>query len=264
MGLRFEDLMVRFMFISNPFTLLSEFLPPLVMQVYVVLMIFAVVIGTAFDLYHKQSAEFFALRRRQSNAAAQRRLGAGEIASLAIRTVGTEIATSGEFCKWQRRVSHLLMSYGFVIYLITTILMVFVYPTAAHTPIILTVLWNMGALMVLIGGCWFFFFLRVNVAFEGHSPFHLMRADLFIGSLLASVAFGLLWHFVQTLHYGATATLVLFSLYILFTTLLFVSVPWSKFAHMFYKPMAAFQKRIEEANGSSDLPRPAGNSNIGR
>ncbi len=252
------------MFISNPFALLTEFLPPLVMQVYVVLMIFAVAIGTLFDLHHKRSAEFFALRRKKSQAAATRRLGAGEIVSLAIRTVGTEVATSGEFCKWERRVSHLLMSYGFVIYLITTIVMVFVYPTAAHTPIIVTALWNMGALMVLIGGSWFFFFLRVNVAYEGHSPFHLMRADLFVGTLLASAAFGLIWHFAQTVHGGAAATLVPFGLYIFFTTLLFVSVPWSKFAHMFYKPMAAFQKRVEEANGSSDLPRPADSSNIRR
>ncbi|HYP66740.1 MAG TPA: adenylyl-sulfate reductase [Thiobacillaceae bacterium] len=252
------------MFTSNPFTLLTEYLPPFVMQAYVVLMIFAVGIGTAFDLYHKRSAEYFALRRSKSKAAAQRRLGAGEIASLAIRTVGTEIASSGEFCKWKRRLSHLLMSYGFVIYLIATVVMVFVYATAAHTPIILTALWNIGALMVLIGGCWFFFILKVNVAHEGHSPFYLMHADLFIGSLLASVASGLLWHFVQTMHGGATATLVLFALYILFTTLLFVSVPWSKFAHMFYKPMAAFQKRLEEAMGASDLPRPAAGSNIRR
>jgi len=39
---------------------------------------------------------------------------------------------------------------------------------------------------------------------------------------------------------------------------LFGSVPWSKFSHMFYKPAAAFQKRIEEANGSrANLPPPA-------
>jgi hypothetical protein len=55
---------------------------------------------------------------------------------------------------------------------------------------------------------------------------------------------------------------VFFALYLFFTTLLFVSVPWSKFAHMFYKPAAAFQKRVEEAAGSSDLPAPAGTSNI--
>ena len=74
------------MFSSNPFALLTEFLSPGVMQVYVVLMILAVAFGTVLDLYHKRSAKFFALRRKQSNVAAQRRLGAGEIASLAMRT----------------------------------------------------------------------------------------------------------------------------------------------------------------------------------
>jgi hypothetical protein len=245
------------MFNTNPFTLLTEFLPPIVMQVYVILMVLAVAIGTYFDLYHKKSAKFFALRRKKATSAAQRQLAAGEIASLAIKTVGIEVASSGEFCKWNRRVSHLLMSYGFVFYVITTAVMVFAYPTAGHTPIVVTALWDIGAVMVLAGGAWFFFFLRVDVAFEGHSPFRLVRADLFIGTLLVSVAFGLIWHFAQAIHSGAAVTLVLFAVYIVFTTLLFATVPWSKFAHMFYKPMAAFQKRIEAANGSSDLPRPA-------
>jgi hypothetical protein len=252
------------MFNSNPFTLLAEFLPPLAMQVYVLLMGFAVIAGTLSDLRHKGSAEYFALRRQKSKAAALRPLGAGEMAVLAIRTLGSEVATSGEFSKWPRRISHLLMSYGFVIYLVTTILMVFVYPSAAPTPTVVTSLWNIGALMVLVGGGWFFFVLRVDVAHERHSPFDLVRADLFIGSLLASVATALIWHLVQTTYGGAVATMVSFGIYIFFTTLLFASVRWSKFAHMFYKPMAAFQKRVEAANGSSDLPRPADGSNIVR
>jgi hypothetical protein len=152
--------------------------------------------------------------------------------------------------------------YGFVIYLVTTVLMLFVYPRAARTPTPVTALWNIGALMVLAGGLWFFFALKVNVAYEKQSPFRLIRADLFVGSLLASVAFGLLWHLVQTAHKVGAASLFLLACYILFTTLLFVSVPWSKFAHMFYKPVAAFQKRREEASGASDLPAPAKTSNI--
>lgn len=56
----------------------------------------------------------------------------------------------------------------------------------------------------------------------------------------------------------------MFSVYIFCTTILFAGVPWSKFAHMFYKPAAAFQKRVEAANGSSDLPRPAEVNNIVR
>src|SRR3974377_2318009 len=97
------------MFFSNPFTLLSEFVLPGVIQVYVLLMIIAVALGTLFDLYHKRSAEFFALRRQKAKAAAKRQLAAWEVAFLATRTIGKEVVISGEFCKWQRQVSHLLI-----------------------------------------------------------------------------------------------------------------------------------------------------------
>jgi hypothetical protein len=51
---------------------------------------------------------------------------------------------------------------------------------------------------------------------------------------------------------------VLLALYLLATTVLFGSIPWSKFSHIFFKPAAAFQKRVEQANGSrSNLPAPA-------
>jgi hypothetical protein len=248
------------MFTGNPFTDLTVFLSPHVMQVYIVLMIFAVAIGTLFDMLHKSSARFFAQQWEKSKAAATRRLSGADTASLAARTLLKEVATSGEFHNPKRRISHLLMFYGFLTYLITTIVMVFGYPTPdTPTPMVLPVLWNIGALMVLVGGSWFFFFLRVNVAHEGHSPFRLMRADLFIVSLLASVTFALVWEIVQATG-GLTATKIVFGLYIFFTTLLFGSVPWSKFAHMFYKPAAAFQRRVEEANGSTDLPTPAARS----
>jgi hypothetical protein len=185
-------------------------------------------------------------------------------ALLAARTLMKEVATSGEFRNPKRRISHLLMFYGFLTYLITTIVMIFGYPTpATPTPAILPVLWNIGAVMILIGGYWFFFVIRVDVAKEGRSPFRLVRADLFVVSLLASVTFALLWEIVQMAG-NLTATKIVFGLYILFTTVLFFSVPWSKFAHMFYKPAAAFQKRAEEANGSSNLPRPADVNNIVR
>ena len=47
-------------------------------------------------------------------------------------------------------------------------------------------------------------------------------------------------------------------MYLLATTLLFGSIPWSKFSHMFFKPAAALQKRVENANESrSNLPAPA-------
>ena len=248
---------------NNPFAAVTDFLSPLAMQIYIVLMVLAVVIGTLFDVYHKGSAKFFARRQEKSRAAAQKQLSGTETFSLAVETIA-EAAVSGEFCKWPRRISHLLMMYGFFLYVITTVVMVFAYPGAARIPAILPALWTIGALMILVGGSWFFFFIRVNVAYDGDSPFHLGRADLFVGSLLASVTFALAWDYVQTTHASPTAMWILFGLFIFFTTLLFVGVPWSKFAHMFFKPAVAFQRRVEEANGSSDLPRPSAENYIVR
>jgi len=243
------------MFTDNPFLAAAAFLPPRFLQVYVILMVLAVVAGTLFDLYHKRSAQFFTQQRAQSSAAATRRLSGADVASIAARTFAHDVATFGEFCNPSRRLSHVLMFYGFVLYLVTTVVMVFGYPADPHTPAVLSVLWNIGALMVLIGGYWFFFFLRVNVVHDGQPPWRLVRADLFIVALLASVSFALLFEWVAMAG-NPMATRVFFGAYLFFTTLLFVSVPWSKFAHMFYKPVVAIQRRVEEADGSSDLPTP--------
>lgn len=251
------------MFTNNPFAALTDVLPAFVMQSYIVLMTLAVIAGTLFDVYHKGSAKFFAQRREKSRAAAQRRLSGGETISIAVGVIA-EAAVSGEFSKWPRRLSHLLMMYGFFTYLITTVVMVFCYPAGTPTPPLLPSLWTLGCLMVLAGGLWFFFFLRVNVAYDGASPFHLGRADLFIGSVLVSTAFGLAWHYMQATLGDAISTRIVFAIYIFFTTLLFVSVPWSKFAHMFFKPAVRFQRRIEEADGSSDLPSPSSENFIVR
>ena len=110
--------------------------------------------------------------------------------------------------------------------------------------------------MVCAGGYWFWFFIRVDVAAEGNSPFRIVRADLFILSLLASCTLGLLWAWLQTA--GSGWSMIFLGLYLIATTVLFGSVLWSKFSHMFFKPAAAFQKRVAEANGTrSNLPRPA-------
>jgi hypothetical protein len=145
--------------------------------------------------------------------------------------------------------------YGFVIYVVTTAIMVFAYPTpATPTPAALATLWYIGALMVCLGGYWFWFFIRVDVAAEGQSPLRFMRADIFIVTLVLSATFGLIWAWLQTAGSTTWATVFL-ALYLLTTIVLFGSVPWSKFSHMFFKPAAAFEKRMSMANGSAmNLP----------
>jgi hypothetical protein len=243
-------------FTTNPFAELSASIPPAVMQGYVVLMIVLVAAGTLFDIVHKGSAKYFFDSWRRTKGKAQQ-LGAGELAAIAVQTAVADVLASGEFCNARRRVAHLLTMYGFVIYVITTAVMVFAYPTpATPTPAILLQLWWLGGLMVLLGGYWFWFFIRVDVVAEGNSPFRVVRADLFILSLLASVTLGLIWAFLQAR--GSGAATVFFALHIIATTVLFGSVPWSKFAHMFFKPAAAFEKRVSYANGTrANLPAPA-------
>jgi hypothetical protein len=239
------------MFSSNPFAALSASLSPAAMQAYVLAMIFLVVAGTLFDIWHKGSARYFFENFRKSKTRASRQVCGGELVSIAVQTAVVDVMTSGEFCNMRRRIAHLLTMYGFVLYAVTTVLMVFCYPTSATaTPAIVPQLWWLGGLMVCLGGYWFWFFIRVDVAAEGNSPFRLMKADLFILSLLASVTLGLIWAWMQAS--GAAGSLVLFSLYILATTVLFGGVPWSKFAHMFFKPAAAFDKRVAKANGTAE------------
>ncbi len=239
------------MFTSNPFAALSASIPPTVMQIYVLAMIFLVAAGTLFDIVHKGSARYFFQNLRKSNAKAKKQVGGGELVSIAVQTAVVDVLASGEFCNMRRRIAHLLTMYGFLLYVGTTVLMVFCYPTAAMaTPAIVPQLWWLGGLMICVGGYWFWFFIRVDVAAEGNSPFRVMRADLFVLSLLASVTLGLVWAWMQAK--GMAGSTVLFGLYIIATTVLFGSVAWSKFAHMFFKPAAAFEKRISKANGTAE------------
>ncbi|MDE2117373.1 MAG: adenylyl-sulfate reductase, partial [Betaproteobacteria bacterium] len=85
------------MFTTNPFTPLTLFTSPVVLQVYVVLMALAVAIGTLFDLVHRKKVNFFLQERKRRKAAAKRQLGAADMAAIATRTLVIDIATFGEF-----------------------------------------------------------------------------------------------------------------------------------------------------------------------
>jgi len=84
-----------------------------------------------------------------------------------------------------------------------------------------------------------------------------VRADLFVVALVLSTTLALLWAFVQAVGPAGFAAMLL-ALYLIATTVLFGSIPWSKFSHMFFKPAAALEKRVSEANGTrSNLPAAA-------
>ena len=245
------------MFVSNPFAELSAIVSPSVMQTFVWLMIMFVVGGTIFDVIHKGSAKYFFANWGKAQDKGSRRVGSGEITGMAVQTMASEVLTSSEFCNPHRRIAHLLGMYGFIAYVISTAVMVFKYPVAVDgTPGIWPFLWTLGCLAICVGGYWFWFFIRADVKAEGQSPFRLVRADLFILSLLASATFGILWQITQA--NGSAGAMLFLVLYLISTLVLFAGVPWSKFSHMFFKPAAALQKRVAVANGQLDnLPAPA-------
>jgi hypothetical protein len=235
------------MFTSNHFAALTEVISPDMMQGYIVVMVLLVMGGTILDMMHKKSAKYFFENAKKAQKNAKRSVGGGEKAVIAASVLVNEVLTSGEFSNPRRRMSHLLTMYGFILFAATTAIMIFGYTAPGSvTPTILPQLWHIGALMLAVGGYWFWFFIRVDVSAEGLPCFRIERADLFILSLLATATFALVWSFTG----GGLG--IPFGLFILSSTVLFGGVYWSKFAHMFFKPAAAHQKKITVADGSRE------------
>ncbi len=237
------------MITTNPFSELSASISPMTMQIYIILMLVAVVGGTILDTVHKKSAKYFFENAKKAEKNATRTVSGGQKIGLMISTLLSEIMTSSEFQNVKRRISHLFLMYGFILFMVSTIVQIFLFPTVAAAGI-WPILWHLGAVMVMVGGYWFWFSIRVDVNSEGKSLFPLSKADIFIVSLLLTTTFGLLWSLSGAGLGGLS--LLLFVVFFIAATVLFTTVLWSKFAHMFFKPAAAYQKKITKADGSQE------------
>ena len=238
------------MITSNPFAELAAVIPPAVMQAYVVLMVILVAGGTIMDMIHKKNAAYFFENSKRAKKNAKRSVSGSQKVALAAKTLGKEVLTSGEFANPKRQMAHLLTMYGFILFVVTSAILIFGYATAAEpAPAIVPLLWHLGALSLAAGGYWFWFGIRVDLTSEGKPWNKVGRADLFILSLLGMSTFGLLWSLTQG---AGVISWLFFVLFIAATTILFGSVYWSKFAHMFFKPAAAYQKRLTRADGSAE------------
>jgi hypothetical protein len=212
-------------------------------------MVLLVIVGTILDMKHKRSAEYFFENAKRAQKNAKRTLSGGEKSSLALQTVANEVLTSSEFKNVRRRISHLFTMYGFVIFVVSTAVLIFGYANETSAGIWPSV-WHIGALSLCIGGYWFWFAIRVDVASEGVKWYNFNgRGDIFIVGLTTTATFALLWSFTR----GAGAlNMTFFVLFIAASTVLFGTVFWSKFAHMFFKPAAAYQKKCIKADGSRE------------
>ena len=240
------------MITNNPFSGLSELIVPIAMQGFVIAMIALVAIGTLIDIIHKKNVKYFFDNAKKAKKSAKIELSTGQRTSVILKTVAHDIATTAELGRGKRRVAHVLGMYGTIIFWVTSVLLIFSFPTAgSSTPSSLTIMWHVGAIMTCLGGFWFWLFLRVDVLAEAHPWYRIIKADLFVLALLACATFGLAWSYTQ--FSGVIELSYLFLvLYITSNLVLFGGVYWSKFAHMFYKPGAAIQKNLAEADGSRD------------
>ena len=248
------------MFTSNPFYILTESIAPIFMQVFVILMIALIVVGTVMDMIHKKNVKYFFENAKKAKKNATKVLSTGERIKVLSKTIVSDIATTSELGAGKRRMAHVMGMYGTILFWVSTVVMVFIYTSpSSTTPNIWPILWHAGALLTVIGGCWFWFFLRVDVYSEAQPWYRVIQADLFVLALLASSFFGLVWSFLQSLNLDDRwDDKVFLILFIISNLVLFGGVYWSKFAHMFYKPGAALQKNLAEADGSRDnMPPPA-------
>ena len=229
---------------TNPFSLLSEVVPTVVMQGFIIAMVLLIAFGTIIQMIHHKNLTYFFNNAKKAKLQATREVGAAEKAKIIAKTTVYDIGTTSELGFGKRRLAHVLGMYGTIIFWIASAMLVFCYTGADKTSSTLwSMLWHVGAILTCVGGFWFWFFLRVDVSAEAHPWYRIIKADLFVLALLACSTFGLAWSYTQ-FNGQVGLSFLFFALFVVSNLVLFGGVYWSKFAHMFYKPGAAIQKNL--------------------
>ena len=233
---------------TTPIADLSETISYSTMESFIYVMFALVIVMTLVDVWHKKSMRWFNENVAKGKLNATKDLSAGDKVGIAVSTIVVDVLSAGEFCNFNRKLAHLLTMYGFILFNAMTAIIIFSGAAeAANT--LYAQLWHVGAIMLAVGGWWFWLFIRVDVAAEGNKWYNISAMDMFSISLIATSTFALIWSYVGG---GTGAT---FGLFILSAVSLFGGVLWSKFAHMFFKPFAAYEKRTTKADGSAmNLP----------
>ena len=183
---------------TNPFSLLSEVVPTVVMQGFIIAMVLLIALGTIIQMIHHKNLTYFFNNAKKAKLQATREVRAAEKAKIIAKTTVYDIGTTSELGFGKRRLAHVLGMYGTIIFWIASAMLVFCYTGADKTSSTLwSMLWHVGAILTCVGGFWFWFFLRVDVSAEAHPWYRIIKADLFVLALLACSTFGLAWSYTQ-------------------------------------------------------------------
>ena len=188
------------MLLTNPFSILAISVSPIFMQAFVIIMAILTVVGTLLDIVHKKNIKYFFNNAKKAKLSATKTLSTGEKISVISKTIVSDIATTSELGAGKRRAAHLLGMYGTILFWVGSVIMIFCYATpSSDTPSVWPIIWHVGAIMTILGGSWFWFFLRVDVYSEAQPWYRIIKADLFVLALIASSLFGLIWSYLQSL-----------------------------------------------------------------
>ena len=172
---------------TNPFFILSESVPAILMQSFVVLMGILILVGTVMDIIHKKNVKYFFQNAKKAKLSAKKELTTSERISVISKTIASDIATTSELGAGKRRLAHVMGMYGTILFWVGSVVMIFFYTSPnAVTPAFWPIIWHVGAALTVLGGGWFWFFLRVDVYSEAQPWYRIIQADLFV---LASVSY---------------------------------------------------------------------------
>ena len=115
------------MITNNPFSILSETVPAIAMQSFVIVMGLLVILGTLVDIIHKKNVKYFFENAKKAKKSAKKILTASEKTSVIIKTIASDIATTSELGAGKRRVAHLLGMYGTILFWFGSVVMIFCY-----------------------------------------------------------------------------------------------------------------------------------------
>ena len=100
------------MITTNPFSLLSETIPSIALQAFVLVMVGLDAAGTILDIIHKKNVKYFFNNAKKAKKNATRELGTGERIAIIGKTIVHDIGTTSELGMGKRRIAHVLGMYG--------------------------------------------------------------------------------------------------------------------------------------------------------
>jgi hypothetical protein len=244
---------------------IDMFLPSGYFRLYVLILVLGAILGVLYDALGRGKIRAYGQERTWKRSFGRTAVDEHvSHTSIITRVLIRNIAFSGEIASCNetevdrpRRIAHLLLFWGFIISALSMLSKVFVYPTLNAFPLSnpLEIATNTGNAMLLLGGI-LMLFMRVNVRSEKDSMLHSIRADMFLFSVMLAVVFQFILEFAD-LSGSVVATEIALIFYLPVTAFPFLSMAWSKFLHIVYKPIYAMHREIDAADGYSHLPAPS-------